>query len=112
VNPLSPARKPIEANVGARNAKSTPAAPARAEPRTNANTITRSMSIPIMAAASRSYEVACIALPVFVLVTSTQSTAIRTNALEMITIRSSGTRTLPTSNPSRNSTPFPSENAS
>ena len=32
----------------------TPAAPASAEPSTNANTITRSTSIPIIAAASRS----------------------------------------------------------
>jgi hypothetical protein len=70
------------------------------------------MSIPIIAAASRSIDVACIALPVRVRVTSTQSTAIKTKAETMITMRSSGTRTLPMLNPSRNSTPFPSENAS
>ena len=73
VKPLSPARKPIEATVGTRRANSTPAAPASAEPSTNANTITRSMSMPIIAAASRSYDVARIALPVRVRVDEHQS---------------------------------------
>ena len=54
VKPLRPAMKPIVAAVGARNANITPAAPASAEPSTNANTITLSMSMPIIAAASRS----------------------------------------------------------
>src|SRR5919201_578416 len=41
----------------------TPAAPASAEPMKNVATITRSTSMPIIAAASRSNEVARIALP-------------------------------------------------
>ena len=41
----------------------TPAAPASAEPMKNVDAITRSTSMPIIAAASRSYEVARIALP-------------------------------------------------
>ena len=44
------------------------------------NTITRSMSIPIIAAASRSKEVARIAFPVRVRLTRNQSTIISTNA--------------------------------
>ena len=112
VKPLSPARNPIEGKVGARSAKSTPAAPASAEPSTNANTITRSMSMPIIAAASRSCDVACIALPVLVRVASTQRSAIRTKAATMMMIRSSGTRTLPTSNPLKNSAPLSIANAS
>ncbi len=61
------------AEIGARSANITPAAPASAEPSTKVNTITRSMSMPIIAAASRSYEVARIALPSRVRVTSSQS---------------------------------------
>ncbi len=99
VNPLSPIRKPIVAYVGTRRANSTPAAPASAEPSTKANTITLSMSIPIIAAASRSYEVARIALPIRVRVTSSQSRIIITKAETIVMIRISGTRTLPMSKP-------------
>ena len=63
------------------------------------------MSIPIIAAASRSCEVACIALPVLVLVTRIQSSAISTKAETMMMIRRSGTRTLPMSNPLKKSAP-------
>ena len=101
VKPLSPIRNPIVAYVGMRSANSTPAAPARAEPSTNANTITLSMSMPIIAAASRSNDVARIALPMRVRVTSSQSRIIITNAATIVMIRISGTRTLPMSKPLR-----------
>ena len=78
--------KPSETCVGTRSANRTPAAPASAEPSTNVNTITRSMSIPIIAAASRSNEVARIALPVRVLLTRNQSTIISANAETMMMI--------------------------
>ena len=91
--------KPIDTVVGTRSANITPAAPASAEPRTNVKTITRSMSMPIIAAASRSYEVARIALPVRVLLTRNHSTTISTNAETIVMIRSSGTCTLPMSKP-------------
>ena len=70
------------------------------------------MSIPIIAAASRSYEVACIALPVLVRVASTHRSAISTNAATMMMIRSRGTRTLPMSNPLKKSAPLSSAKAS
>ena len=72
--------KPMVGSIVARIAYRTPPAPASAEPMTNVNTITRSMSIPIIAAASRSNDVARIALPVRVLLTRNQSTNISTNA--------------------------------
>ena len=106
VKPFSPARKPIATSVGARSANITPAAPASAEPSTNANTITRSTSMPIIEAASRSCEVARIALPMRVLVTSSHSTIISANAERTITIRSSGTRTLPMLKPLKKSAPL------
>ena len=58
----------------------TPAAPASAEPMKNVTTITRSTSMPIIAAASRSNEVARIALPVCVRCTNSVSTIISTIA--------------------------------
>ena len=48
------------------------------------------MSMPIIAAASRSYEVARIALPSRVRVTSSQRRIIITNAATMVMIRISG----------------------
>ena len=101
VKPLRPMMKPIEAAVGTRSANITPAAPASADPITNVNTITRSMSMPIIAAASRSNDVARIALPVRVRVTSSQSTTISTKAETIVMIRISGTCTLPMSKPRR-----------
>ncbi len=99
VKPLSPATNPIATVVGTRSANSTPAAPARADPSTNVKTITRSMSIPIIAAASRSNEVARIAFPVRVRLTRNQSISISTNAETTVMIRSSGTCTSPMLNP-------------
>ena len=101
VKPLRPITKPIEAAVGTRSANMTPAAPASAEPITNVNTITRSMSMPIIAAASRSNDVARIALPVRVRVTSIQSRTMSTNAETIVMIRISGMCTLPMLKPSR-----------
>ena len=63
------------------------------------NTITRSMSMPIIAAASRSNDVARIALPVRVRLTRNQRITISTNAETIVMIRSSGTCTLPMSKP-------------
>ncbi len=80
VKPFSPALKPISGEASARRANITPAAPASAEPMMNVITITRSTSMPIIDAASRSYEVARIALPICVLFTSSVSAIIRTNA--------------------------------
>ena len=99
VKPLRPTTKPIDAAVGTRSANITPAAPASAEPSTNVNTITRSMLMPIIAAASRSNDVARIALPVRVRVTSIQSTTISANAERMVMIRISGMWTFPMSKP-------------
>ena len=90
VKPFRPVTNPIATVVGTRSDCSTPAAPASAEPRTNVKTITLSMSIPIIDAASRSNDVARIALPVRVLLTRNQSTSIRTNAETIVMIRSSG----------------------
>ena len=64
----------------------TPAAPASAEPMKNVPAITRSMSMPIIAAASRSNETARIALPSCVQRTSASRATISTTALTM-TIR-------------------------
>ena len=70
------------------------------------------MSMPIIAAASRSCEVACIAFPVLVRVTSIQSSAMSTNAETMMMIRRSGTRTLPMSKPLKKRAPSDIEKAS
>ena len=78
----------------------------------NVITITRSTSMPIIAAASRSYEVARIALPICVLFTSSVSAIIRTNAEEMITIRSSEMCSGPQVIPLKKSAPPPKLNAS
>ena len=59
----------------------TPAAPASAEPMKNVPAITRSMSIPIIAAASRSNETARIARPSCVQRTSTMRAIIRPTAM-------------------------------
>ena len=101
VNPFKPAMKPIDTVVGTRSANITPAAPASAEPSTNVKTITRSMSMPIIAAASRSNEVARIALPVRVRFTRNQRRIIRTKAETIVMIRSRGTRTSPMLKPLR-----------
>jgi hypothetical protein len=101
VKPLRPARKPIDAAVGTRRANMTPAAPARAEPSTKVKTITRSMLMPIIAAASRSNDTARIALPVRVRLTSTQSTAISARAVRIVMMRISGMCTLLISKPRR-----------
>ena len=53
------------------------------------------MSMPIIAAASRSYDVARIAFPVRVLLTRNQRTNIRTNAEPMTMSRSKSTLTPP-----------------
>ena len=58
----------------------TPAAPASAEPMKKVDTITRSTSIPIIDAASRSYAVARIALPSRVRATSSVRPTISANA--------------------------------
>ena len=97
--------KPIEAAVGTRRANITPAAPASAEPITNVKTITRSMSMPIIAAASRSNDVARMALPVRVRVTRIQSTTIRTKAETIVMMRMSGMWTLPIEKPRKKSEP-------
>ena len=70
------------------------------------------MSIPIIAAASRSNEVARIALPTLVLVTSNQSMIIITKAETIVMIRISGIRTLPMSKPLKYSAPPARENVS
>ena len=57
------------------------------------------MSIPIIAAASRSNDVARIALPVRVLVTSSQSTIMSAKAERIVMIAISGMCTLPISKP-------------
>ena len=95
VKPFSPIVKPTDANVGTRSANITPAAPASAEPRTNVNTITRSMLMPIIAAASRSNDVARIALPVRVRLTRYHRTSISTTAETTVMMRSSGTCVVP-----------------
>ena len=69
----------------------------------NVNTITRSMSIPIIAAASRSNDVARIALPVRVLLTRNQSTPQSKKAALMMMIRTSETLTVPMWKPFRKS---------
>ena len=112
VKPLRPAMKPSETCVGTRSAKSTPAAPASAEPSTKVKTITRSMSMPIIAAASRSYDVARIAFPVRVLLTRNQSTAMSTNAETMMMSRTSEIRTPPMWKPFRKRAPPDAENRS
>ena len=61
----------------------TPAAPASAEPTKKVVAMTRSGSMPIIAAASRSNETARIAFPNRVQRTSARSATIRTTALEM-----------------------------
>ena len=66
----------------------TPAAPARAEPRKNVTEITRSTSIPIIAAASRSNDVARIAFPTLVRATIKVRTII--SAIEPDTVRICG----------------------
>jgi hypothetical protein len=65
VKPFRPARKPMKWNTWLKRSPNiTPAAPARREPMKKVVAITRSVSIPIIAAASRSYEVARIAFPI------------------------------------------------
>ena len=55
VKPLSPATKPMKWKTRSKTSPTiTPAAPASTEPMKNVVTITRSTSIPIIAAASRS----------------------------------------------------------
>ena len=77
----------------------TPAAPARIEPIRNVATITRSTSIPIIAAASRSYAVARIAFPSVVRPTSSVSAIISENAATTTRIRVVEIRTPATSMP-------------
>ena len=75
----------------------TPAAPASAEPMKKVAEMTRSTSIPIIAAASRSNDVARIAFPIRVRATSSVSTTI--SAIDETNVRSCGTekkRFLPT----------------
>ena len=67
----------------------TPAAPASAEPMKNVTTMTRSTSIPIIAAASRSKAVARIALPSRVRATSSVSATISAIAVRITMIRTS-----------------------
>ena len=76
----------------------TPAAPARTEPMKNVDAITRSVSIPIIAAASRSYEVARIAFPICVLATSTVRATISPTVVERTITWISWTFTLLTTN--------------
>ena len=63
-----------------------PAAAASADPRKNVNEITRSMLIPIISAASRSNDVARIALPVRVRETSSASTIVSPIETEIVRI--------------------------
>ena len=64
VKPFSPARNPMKWNTWLKSKPNiTPAAPARNEPKKKVDAITRSVSMPIIDAASRSYDVARIALP-------------------------------------------------
>ena len=65
----------------------TPAAPETAEPMKNANAITRSVSMPIIVAASRSTAVARIALPICVRATSSVSRMQRTIVRPTVNIR-------------------------
>ena len=65
----------------------TPAAPARAEPSRNVTTITRSTSMPIIAAASRSCEVARIARPIWCTPTRSVNAIISASAEPMTKIR-------------------------
>jgi len=58
----------------------TPAAPASADPMKNVDAITRSTSIPIIDAASRSNDVARIALPIFVRATNSVRATIKSRA--------------------------------
>ena len=67
----------------------TPAAPASAEPMKNVEAITRSTSMPIIDAASRSNDVARIALPIFVRATSSVSPII--SAIAEMIVSSCGT---------------------
>ena len=70
-NPFS---KPIELDTLSNMSPNiTPAAPETAEPTKNANAITRSVSMPIIVAASRSTAVARIALPICVRATRSVS---------------------------------------
>ncbi len=71
VKPFRPARKPMKWKIWLNSsANMTPAAPASTEPMKNVQAITRSMSMPIIAAASRSNAVARIAFPSLVRATS------------------------------------------
>ncbi len=75
---MSPAVKPISEKIWPKTIPNmTPPAAASAEPTKNVKEITRSTLIPIISAASRSKDVARIALPVRVRDTSHVSTAIR-----------------------------------
>ena len=73
----------------------TPAAPASAEPMKNVEAITRSTSIPIIEAASRSNDVARIALPIFVRATSSVSPTINPIAETIVSICGTDRKTSP-----------------
>ena len=88
VKPFKPAPKPMKWYTRWNTRPTiTPAAPASAEPMKNAMTITRSTSMPIIAAASRSYAVARIAFPTRVYDTKTVSAAINATVVTMTMIR-------------------------
>ena len=100
VKPFSPETKPIEtvAVRGARTSRRRAGERGTEDEREHDHP---SMSIPIIAAASRSNDVARIALPVRVRLTRNHSTIISTNAETIVMMRSNGTRTLPMSTPFR-----------
>ena len=89
VNALSPAKNPIVwLTFWKISPFITPAAPASAEPMKKVATITRSTSMPIIAAPSRSNAVARIAFPSRVRPTKSVSATIRATAEEMTRMRS------------------------
>ena len=89
VNPFRPAMKPMKWKMRPKTSPvMTPPRRRASDPIRNVVTMTLSTSIPIIAAASRSYDVALIALPSFVRPTSRVNTIMSANADAMTMIRS------------------------
>jgi hypothetical protein len=100
VNPFNPAMKPMKWKICVKTSPNiTPAAPASAEPMKKVDAITRSASIPIIIAASRSYAVARIAFPSRERRTKTVRTIISRSAPAITKIRVAETNTVPSWTP-------------